>query len=52
MLIVSVAVRLGQVQRFLSCDLGTGLHTCDISIELYINVPYFRVMLISGDLSL
>ena len=27
-----VAMGLDQFQRFLSCDLGTGLHTCDLSI--------------------
>ena len=30
-----VAMGLGQFQRFLSHDLGTGLHTCDLGIGLH-----------------
>ena len=30
-----VAMGLGLFQRFLLCDLGTGLHTCDLSIGLH-----------------
>ena len=29
---VTVAMGLGQFQRFLLCDPGTGLHTCDLAI--------------------
>lgn len=31
----TVAMRLGQFQRFLSCDLGTELHTCDLGTRLH-----------------
>ena len=31
----TVAMGLGQLQRFLSCDVGVGFHTCDLGIELY-----------------
>ena len=31
----TVAMALGQFQRFLSCDLGTGLHTYDLGTKLY-----------------
>ena len=31
----TVAIGLGQFQRFLSCDLGTGLHTCNLGIGLH-----------------
>jgi len=31
----TVLIRLGQFQRFLSCDLDTGLHTCYLGIGLY-----------------
>ena len=29
-----VSMGLNQIQRFLPCDLGTGLPTCDLGIEL------------------
>ena len=29
----TVAVGLGQFQRFLSCDIGTGLHTCYLGMK-------------------
>ena len=31
----TVAMGLSQFQRFLSCDLGTWLHTCDLGIGLH-----------------
>ena len=31
----TVAMQLGQFQRFLSCDLGIGLHTCDLGTGLH-----------------
>ena len=31
----TVVMGLGQFQRFLSCDLGTGLHTCDLGTRLH-----------------
>ena len=31
----TVATGPGQVQRFLSCDLSTGLHTCDLGIGFH-----------------
>ena len=31
----TVAMGLGQFQRVLSWDLGTGLHTCDLGIGLH-----------------
>ena len=31
----TVAMGLGQFWRFLSCDLSTGLHTCDLGIGLH-----------------
>ena len=34
-LMATVAVGLGQFQRFLSCDLSTGLHTCDLGIGFH-----------------
>ena len=29
----TVAMGLGQFQRLLSCDLGTGLHICDLDMR-------------------
>lgn len=34
-LIATVAMRLGQFLRFLSCDLGIRLHTCDLDVGLH-----------------
>ena len=31
----TVAMELGHFQRFLSCELGTELHTCDLGIGLH-----------------
>ena len=31
----TVAMGLGQFQRFLSCDTAAGFYTCDLGIELY-----------------
>ena len=31
----TVAMGFGQFQRFLSCEVGAGFHTCDLGIELY-----------------
>ena len=32
---VTVAIGLGQFQRFLFCDLGPGLHTCNLTTGLH-----------------
>ena len=37
-LMATVAMGLGQVQRFLSCELCTGLHTCDLGVGLHIHL--------------
>ena len=34
---MTIAMGLGQFQRFLSCDLDIGLHTCDLGIGLHRN---------------
>ena len=34
-LMATVAIGLGQFQRFLTSDFGTGLHTCDLGIGLH-----------------
>ena len=31
----TVAMRLSQFQRYFSCDPGTGLHICDLGMELH-----------------
>ena len=36
-LMATVAMGLGQVQRFLSCELCTGLHTSDLGVGLHIH---------------
>ena len=36
-LMATVAIGLGQVQRFSSCELCTGLHTCDLGVGLHIH---------------
>ena len=33
----TAAMALDQFQRLLSCNLGTGFHTCDLAIGLYKN---------------
>ena len=41
-----VAMGLGLFQRFLLCDLGTGLHTCDLGVELHHHeVPIWQLIL-------
>ena len=42
-LMATVAVGLGQLQRFLSCDPRTQLHTCDLGIGLHNN--QFKIIL-------
>ena len=34
-IMATAAMGLGQFQRFLSCDHGTGLHTCDLGIVVH-----------------
>ena len=34
----AIAVGVGQFQRFLSCDLGIRLHTCDLDVGFHKSV--------------
>ena len=56
----TVAIGLGQFQRFLSCDLGTGLHTFGIGLHsmhvyhLYTDIfpsPRTKLCSIKGDIA-
>ena len=41
---MTVAMRLGQFQRFLSCDLDIGVHVCDLGIGLHRNKENYKFL--------